>query len=101
MVLFDSGGPSWFQWPILFVAIPLVVLFLWYKDWRMKKLVDIICPVCNEGQLIEGKHSQYIKHNGSVIKVENLENYECDKCNATPILPDQISRNHVRIADAK
>lgn len=60
-----------------------------------------ICPACEEGTLIESRYEGNFKHNGGVIRVTNLECYECDTCGADPVFEDQIRRNHLKIANAK
>lgn len=65
------------------------------------KNLDLICPVCEEGQLHETTFSDDFKHGDSTIHVEDLECFECENCGADPVFKDQIRRNHLRVADAK
>ena len=62
---------------------------------------DLICPVCEEGQLHEATFADDFKHGDSTIHVEGLECFECESCGADPVFKDQIRRNHLRVADAK
>ncbi len=62
---------------------------------------DLICPVCEEGQLHETTFSDDFKHGNSTIHVEDLECFECESCGADPVFKEQIRRNHLRVADAK
>ena len=62
---------------------------------------DLICPVCEEGQLHETTFTDDFKHGDSTIHVEDLECFACDSCGADPVFKDQIRRNHLRVADAK
>lgn len=59
------------------------------------------CPVCEEGVLTPVLFEDSFNHNGGEVSVHGLEGYRCSNCDAEPILPDQIRRNHVRISDAK
>ena len=65
------------------------------------KNLDLICPVCEEGQLHETTFSDDFKHGGATIHVEDLECFECNSCGADPVLKDQIRHNHLRVANAK
>lgn len=62
---------------------------------------ELICPVCEEGQLHETTFSDDFKYGNSTIHVEDLECFECKSCGADPVFKDQIRRNHLRVADAK
>ena len=62
---------------------------------------DLICPVCEEGQLHETTFADDFKHGDSTIHVKDLECFACDSCGADPVYKDQIRRNHLRVADAK
>ena len=62
---------------------------------------NLVCPYCNKGALTEGTYSDAFNHKGGVVTVHNLEHYLCDTCDADPIFPPQIDRNHHRINEAK
>ena len=62
---------------------------------------DLICPVCEEGLLHEATFADDFKHGDGSIHVDGLDCYVCEKCGADPVFPEQIRRNHLRIADAK
>jgi HTH-type transcriptional regulator/antitoxin MqsA len=59
------------------------------------------CPVCEKTSLVPENFSDDFKFEGKPLHVDNLEGYRCTECNAEPIMPDQIKRNHSRITDAK
>lgn len=61
----------------------------------------LLCPVCETGTLTAGTFADDFKHNNSSIRVDGLEHYVCDHCEADPLFEDQIRRNHGRVADAK
>jgi HTH-type transcriptional regulator/antitoxin MqsA len=61
----------------------------------------IICPLCDEGELTLGTYADDFKHNNGTIHVEGLECCICNTCGADPVLPEQVRRNHLIIADAK
>lgn len=60
-----------------------------------------ICPVCGEAALKPAIFSDTFRHNERDLVVDGLEGYECSKCNADPIYPEQIRRNERRIREAK
>lgn len=60
-----------------------------------------VCPVCERGSLVAEKYSDDFRHNGSSLRVDDLERYRCGVCGADPVLTDQIKRNQLRICDAK
>lgn len=60
-----------------------------------------LCPVCDVGNLTLATHSQDLMHDGKPLHVDGLEHFVCASCGADPILPDQVRRNHRKIADAK
>lgn len=60
-----------------------------------------ICPQCEKGRLTPSVYADDFQHEGQVIRVDGLECYICDQCGADPVYPDQIRRNHARVADAK
>ena len=62
---------------------------------------ELICPVCEEGQLTPSEFEDDFEHNGSTIHVTDLECYRCDRCGADPVFEDQIRRNHRRVMDAR
>ena len=59
------------------------------------------CPICEDGQLELRTHAATIRHNGEPLVIEEMEYCECPVCGADPVLVDQISRNELRVADAK
>jgi HTH-type transcriptional regulator/antitoxin MqsA len=61
----------------------------------------ILCPVCDSNSLRATRYSDQFVHGGTKILVEDLEKYDCSECHSDPILPDQVRRNQVKIADAK
>src|SRR5690606_27670578 len=65
------------------------------------KRSTLTCPVCDVGSLTAATFDDRFDHNGSPLRVEGLERYECDTCGADPIFPDQVRRNHSRIVDEK
>lgn len=62
---------------------------------------NVICPICEIGQLSLASHDLDVKHGDRVLKVTGLEHSVCDACGETPVLTDQIRRNQQRVADAK
>jgi hypothetical protein len=55
------------------------------------------CPLCEIGTLTPRTWSGVFGN----ITVAGLEGHTCDKCDAEPILTDQIRRNQERIANAR
>jgi HTH-type transcriptional regulator/antitoxin MqsA len=62
---------------------------------------SLLCPECEKGHLVASLYVDDFQHDGQVVSVDGLEGYVCDRCGADPVFPDQIRRNHRRIADAK
>lgn len=60
-----------------------------------------VCPICGEGALSAVTFSDTFKHNGQDLIVAGLEGHQCAGCEATPLFPEQIRRNQLRITDAK
>jgi hypothetical protein len=56
------------------------------------------CIVCDEGELTPMTYNWELRDGTAVY---GLECYQCDLCGADPVMPDQIERNEVRIAEAK
>lgn len=61
----------------------------------------MMCPVCDEGELVAGTYADDFKHNNGTVHVEGLEYCLCTLCGADPVLSDQVRRNHLKVADAK
>lgn len=61
----------------------------------------LTCPICEDGQLELRTHTATIQHNGEPLVIEEMEYCECPVCGSDPVLVDQISRNELRVADAK
>lgn len=59
------------------------------------------CPVCETGDLSTARTSLEIMHHGQHLNVDGIDHSVCDSCGAEPILPEQIRKNDLRIADAK
>lgn len=60
-----------------------------------------VCPVCDEGILTPSLYEDTFYNGVRHIVVRELEYYECDSCDATPIFADQVRRNHDKIMWAK
>ncbi len=59
------------------------------------------CPICDSADLAEEIYGDEFDHQGQTLRVEGLERYACAECGAAPLAPDQIRRNHRRVADAR
>jgi len=59
------------------------------------------CPVCEAGGLSVVRTSLDIDYAGRTLTVDGIEHSVCNSCGAEPVLPEQIRRNDLRIADAK
>lgn len=60
-----------------------------------------ICPVCEEGELIESGYETQLDYAGQTLEVRDLECWQCPACGADPVFPDQARRNHRRYQDAR
>ena len=61
----------------------------------------LVCPLCDEGSLSEEIYSDTFSYRGRKMLVEGLHKSVCSNCAGEPILPTQIRRDQVRIAEAK
>lgn len=61
----------------------------------------LICPECEEGELVAGVRDLEFSYSGRPLRVSALECYRCQSCGTETVKPDQIRRNETRIADAK
>jgi putative zinc finger/helix-turn-helix YgiT family protein len=61
----------------------------------------LICPVCEQGTLRAENYSDTFDYNGRALVVVGLARHRCDRCDADPVLRDQIRQNQVLICDAK
>lgn len=62
---------------------------------------EMICPLCEEGELRPVVYAENYRHGNGTVLVEGLEGCECPVCGGQPVLTEQIRRNQVRVADAR
>lgn len=67
----------------------------------MNNKQEMLCPLCEEGQLMQIVYADNFRHGDGMVLVQGLEGCECPACGGKPVLADQIRRNQVRVADAR
>jgi len=60
---------------------------------------QIICPVCEMGELVIKKGPSSFCYKGYDFSFEDIEYCECPSCHYEVILPEQSERNEARIRD--
>jgi len=58
-----------------------------------------ICPMCESADLIQKKVVEHYCYKGHDFSLEDIEYAECPKCHSEVVMPEQSTRNEVRICD--